>query len=282
MSDSFDINSKSFPPDPPQEGVTYSTYLKVDELLSLQQPISRPEVHDEFLFILIHQVYELWFRQLLHELDAVRAAFDSDRVLVGHKIYRRIIAIQRVLFEQIKVLETMTPEDFNDFRAVLNPASGFQSAQFRELEALCGLKDPRFLKLHRKDPDVHARLKQRLEEKSIYDAFIGLLDRRGFNVGQVTPEPESDASQALVNALKTIYKDPDSQYDLYLMCEYLIESDELMQLWRFGHVKMVERTIGARMGTGGSPGAKYLKSTLTRTFFPELWEVRSQLGSDTW
>jgi len=282
MSDEYDIKSKNFPPEPPREGVTYSTYLKVDELLSLQQPISRPEVHDEFLFILIHQVYELWFRQLLHELDAVRVAFDDDRVLVGHKIYRRIIAIQRVLFEQIKVLETMTPEDFNDFRSVLNPASGFQSAQFRELEALCGLKDPRFLKLHRKDPEVHARLKQRMEERSIYDAFIALLDRRGFGVGQSTPEPGSEQSQTLVDALKKIYRDSDSHYDLYLMCEYLIESDELLQLWRFGHVKMVERTIGARMGTGGSPGAKYLKSTLTRTFFPELWEVRSQLGSDTW
>lgn len=282
MSDEFDIKSENFPPEPPRTGVTYASYLKIDELLSLQQPISRPEVHDEFLFILIHQVYELWFRQLLHELDAVRVAFDDDRVLVGHKIYRRIIAIQRVLFEQIKVLETMTPEDFNDFRSVLNPASGFQSAQFRELEALCGLKDPRFLKLHRKDPKVHARLKERMEERSIYDTFIALLDRRGFGVGVSTPEPGSEASQTLVDALKKIYRDTDSHYDLYLMCEYLIESDELLQLWRFAHVKMVERTIGARMGTGGSPGAKYLRSTLSRTFFPELWEVRSQLGSDTW
>ena len=282
MSDAFEIDSKNFPPDPPQDGITYSTYLKVDELLALQQPISKPAVHDEFLFILIHQVYELWFRQLLHELDAVKDAFRSDKVLVGHKIYRRIIAIQRVLFEQIKVLETMTPEDFNDFRSVLNPASGFQSAQFRELEALCGLKDPRFLKLHRKDPEVHARLQKRLNESSIYDTFIALLSRRGFRVGTKAPEPESEASQALVDALKTIYRNTDSHYDLYLMCEYLIESDELFQLWRFGHVKMVERTIGARVGTGGSPGAKYLRSTLGRTFFPELWEVRSQLGSDTW
>jgi tryptophan 2,3-dioxygenase len=282
MSESFDINHKDFPPKPPTGGVTYSTYLKLDELLSLQQPVSRPEVHDEFLFILIHQVYELWFRQLLHELDAVRAAFDRDKVLVGHKIYRRIIAIQRVLFEQIKVLETMTPEDFNDFREVLNPASGFQSAQFRELEALCGLKDPRFLKLHRANPEVHQRLNKRLTEPSIYDAFIGLLKRRGFEVGEGTPEPNSEASQTLVDAFKMVYKDPDSHYDIYLMCEYLIESDELFQLWRFAHVKMVERTIGARMGTGGSPGSKYLKSTLNRTFFPELWEVRSQLGSDTW
>lgn len=282
MTEPFDPESKDFPPAPPAEGLTYSTYLKLDELLALQKPISNPEVHDEFLFILIHQIYELWFRQLLHELDAARAAFDDDRVLLGHKIFRRIVAIQKVLIEQIKVLETMTPEDFNHFREVLNPASGFQSAQFRELEALCGLKDERFLKLHRKNPEVYKRLKGRLDGRSVYDAFVALLKRRGFDVSAGAPTQGSEASDRLVQALKTIYKDPDSHYDIYLMCEYLIESDELFQLWRFAHVKMVQRIIGARMGTGGSPGAKYLKTTLDRSFFPELWEVRSHLGDGAW
>jgi len=282
MSDEFDPTSKNFPPAPPTEGLTYSTYLKLDELLALQKPVSSPEVHDEFLFILIHQVYELWFRQLLHELDAARAAFDDDRVLVGHKIFRRIVAIQKVLIEQIKVLETMTPEDFNHFREVLNPASGFQSAQFRELEALYGLKDERFLKLHRKNPEIHKRLKARMDGRSVYDAFVGLLQRQGFDVPDGAPAPESEGSGRLVQALKKIYQEPDSHYALYLMCEYLIESDELFQLWRFAHVKMVERTIGARMGTGGSPGAKYLKTTLSRSFFPELWEVRTHLGTGAW
>lgn len=282
MSDDFDPKSKNFPPKPPKGGVTYSAYLKIDELLSLQKPLARPEVHDEFLFILIHQVYELWFRQLLHELDAARDAFDADRVLLGHKIFKRLIAIQRVLVEQIRILETMTPEDFNHFRQVLNPASGFQSAQFREIEALCGLKDPRFLKLHKGNPQAHARLKRRLDEPSVYDAFLGLMNRRGLNVPTTAPSAGSEESARVIAALKIIYEDPQSHYDIYLMCEYLIESDELFQLWRFAHVKMVERTIGGRMGTGGSPGAKYLKTTLSRSFFPELWEVRSHLGGSGW
>jgi len=276
----FDPESPSFPPDPPKHSkVSYSTYLKVEELLTLQQPLSDPEHHDEHLFILIHQVYELWFKQILHELDALMQAFDNDRVLAGHKIMRRVVTIQNVLIAQLSVLETMTPEDFSHFRSLLNPASGFQSSQFRELEAASGYKDPRFKKLHRKVPTALQRLEARLEAPSVWDRFCALLKRRGFDVLDRAPDHGSPESDALVEALRQIYKAAEDHYALYLMCEYLIEYDERFQLWRFGHVKMVERTIGSKRGTGGSPGASYLRTTVYRRIFPELWDVRSHLGT---
>lgn len=277
----FDPDDPSFPPEPPAQGVNYSTYLKIEELLQLQKPLSRPEHHDEHLFIMIHQVYELWFKQILHEMDALMAAFDRDAVLVGHKVMRRILAIQNVLVEQLAVLETMTPQDFGQFRKLLNPASGFQSSQFRELEAASGLKDARFRKLHKKVPAALARLDKRLDEPSLYDRFCSLLKRRGFDVEQQAPTLGTPASDALVAALKAIYMAPEDNYDLYLMCEYLIEYDERFQYWRFGHVKMVERTIGSKKGTGGSPGAAYLRTTVYRRMFPELWDVRAHLGGST-
>ncbi len=279
MTEPFDPASPSFPPDPPREGVTYGSYLRVEELLALQTPLSRPEHHDELLFILIHQVHELWFKQLLHELDGAVAAFDQDAILATHKIFHRVTAIQRVLVEQILVLETMTPQDFNAFRSLLNPASGFQSAQFRELEALSGIKDPRYLKLHREVQPARERLERRLAGRSVYDAFLGALARRGFDVPDAAPEPDSPDAARVVDALHGIYSDTARHYDLYLTCEYLIEYDELFQTWRFRHVQMVERVIGAKIGTGGSPGAAYLRTTLGKRFFPALWDVRTRLGA---
>jgi len=250
--------------------LSYGSYLKIDELLALQQPLSRPEHHDEMLFIIIHQVYELWFKQLLHELDATMAELDRDGLLRVAKHFRRIHAIQRLLEQQVDILETMTPQEFNAFRDNLNPASGFQSVQFRELEFLCGVRRTELLRRIELDDHQRARLDARLNEPSLYDRVKALLRRRGFATG---------SSEQLVETFRTIYADESKHYDLYLLLEDLIEFDERFLLWRGRHVRMVERMIGQKQGTGGSPGARYLEATLSHRFFPELWEVRTYLGS---
>ena len=253
--------------------LSYGSYLKLDELLRLQRPLSEPPHHDEMLFIVIHQVYELWFKQLLHELDAAAAALDRDDLLRTAKQFRRIHAIQRLLEQQVDILETMTPQEFNQFRDHLNPASGFQSVQFRELEFACGLRRTDVLQWIELDSEQRARLERRRAEPSLYDRVKGLLRRRGFAV---------DSSEALVETYRQIYSDEAAHYDLYLLLEDLIEFDERFLLWRGRHVRMVERMIGQKHGTGGSPGAKYLESTLVHRFFPELWTVRTYLGEGTY
>lgn len=252
------------------ERLSYGSYLKVDELLGLQHLLSTPEHHDELLFIIIHQVYELWFKQLHHELRAVIAALDRDQLLRVAKYFRRIHTIQRLLEQQIDVLETMTPQEFNAFRENLNPASGFQSIQFREMEFLCGVRRLDTLKHIDMTSGQRARLERMAEEPSLYDHVKDALRRRGFAV---------DSSESLVESFRRIYSDPEANYDLYLLLEDLIEFDERFLLWRGRHVRMVERMIGHRHGTGGSSGAEYLARTLSHKFFPELWEVRSHLGS---
>ncbi|HVR46968.1 MAG TPA: tryptophan 2,3-dioxygenase family protein [Candidatus Binatia bacterium] len=253
--------------------LSYGSYLKLDELLRLQRPLSEPPHHDEMLFIVIHQVYELWFKQLLHELDGAAAALDRDDLLRTAKQFRRIHAIQRLLEQQVDILETMTPQEFNQFRDHLNPASGFQSVQFRELEFACGLRRTDVLQWIELDDERRARLERRRAEPSLYDRVKGLLQRRGFAV---------DSSEALVETYRQIYSNEVEHYDLYLLLEDLIEFDERFLLWRGRHVLMVERMIGQKQGTGGSPGAKYLESTLARRFFPELWTVRTYLGEGTY
>lgn len=253
--------------------LTYGSYLKVDELLALQRPLSRPPHHDEMLFIVIHQVYELWFKQLLHELDAVAAAIDSSDLLRAAKGFRRIHTIQRLIEQQVDVLETMTPQEFNQFRDHLNPASGFQSIQFREMEFLCGVRRLETLKHIETSPEQMARLQRRLAEPSLYDRLKALLARRGFAAGS----PEE-----LIASFKSIYEDEAAHYDLYLLLEDYIELDERLLLWRGRHVRMVERMIGFKRGTGGSPGAEYLAKTLSAKMFPELWDVRTHLGSETY
>lgn len=249
--------------------LTYGSYLGLDGLLALQRPLSEPAHHDELLFIVIHQVYELWFKQLLHELEAVVAALDDDDLLRVAKLFRRIHTIQRLLEEQVDVLETMTPQEFNAFRDHLNPASGFQSVQFREIEFLCGLGNAQTLEHVVLDDAQRERLERRLDQPSLYDHVKALLARRGFAV---------DSSEALVESYRTIYQDAENRYDLYLLLEDLIEFDERLLLWRGRHVRMVERMIGQKRGTGGSPGVAYLERTLQYRFFPELWEVRTYLG----
>lgn len=250
--------------------LSYGSYLKIDELLALQQPLSRPAHHDEMLFIVIHQVYELWFKQLLHEIDAAITALDRDDLLRVGKHFRRIHTIQRLLEQQVDILETMTPQEFNQFRDNLNPASGFQSVQFRELEFVCGLRRTDILQWVELDQAHRARLERRLQEPSLYDRAKALLGRRDFATG---------SSDELIESYRQIYSDESRYYDLYLLLEGLIEFDERFMLWRGRHVRMVERMIGNKRGTGGSSGAEYLSTTLAHRFFPELWAVRTQLGS---
>ncbi|HET9097219.1 MAG TPA: tryptophan 2,3-dioxygenase family protein [Candidatus Baltobacteraceae bacterium] len=252
-----------------QQQLSYGSYLQIDDLLNLQRPLSSPEHHDEMLFIIIHQVYELWFKQLLHETQAISEALDRDELLPVGKHFRRVHTIQRLLEQQIDVLETMTPQEFNAFRDNLNPASGFQSIQFRELEFLCGVRRTETLKYIQTDQAQRERLDRRLTEPSLYDKVKALLRRRGF---------ASETHDELLQSYKAIYENPQSNYDLYLLLEDLIEFDERFLLWRGRHVRMVERMIGAKKGTGGSLGAAYLSQTLEHRFFPELWEVRTLLG----
>ena len=258
----------------PQNSLTYGTYLRVNELLDLQELKSDPAQHDELLFIIVHQVYELWFKQLLHELDAVKDRLDADQALGAQRLLRRCIEIQRVLIQQLRVLETMTPNDFLTFRDELMPASGFQSAQFRGLESVSGLKDENVLKHYPHESLEHKGLQARMAGPTINDAFYALLRRRGFAL----PE-EADQKEARIRELLRIYQKPDDHYDLFMLAEALVEYDEFFGLWRQHHVAMVERMIGSKPGTGGSEGVAYLRKTTSRKFFPELWELRSYLSA---
>jgi tryptophan 2,3-dioxygenase len=254
-----------------QHRLSYGSYLHIDELLSLQQPLSSPAHHDEMLFIIIHQVYELWFKQLLHEVHAIVRELSASELLPVAKHFRRVHTIQRLLEQQIDVLETMTPQEFNAFRDNLNPASGFQSIQFRELEFVCGVRRLETMKHIQMSDEQRARLERALAAPSLYDAVKQLLRRRGF---------ATETHDDLIATYKAIYTNPPANYDLYLLLEDLIEFDERFLLWRGRHVRMVERMIGAKPGTGGSLGAAYLATTLEHRFFPELWEVRTYLGKE--
>ncbi|MGH7475338.1 MAG: tryptophan 2,3-dioxygenase [Longimicrobiales bacterium] len=253
--------------------LSYASYLRVPELTGLQQLISDPPQHDELLFIVVHQVYELWFKQILHELDGVIASLDADQPLNAQRLLRRCIEIERVLIEQIRVLETMTPNDFLRFRDRLMPASGFQSAQFRQIEFLCGVGEAKHLDNFAVNAPERDALERRLHGRSVGTAFYDLLRRQGFEL----PEGEAGREQR-VRELSRIYQQPEEHYTVYLLAESLVELDETFTLWRLHHITMVERIIGARPGTGGSEGVGYLRGTLGRKFFPELWEVRSTLS----
>ncbi len=265
--------------------LTYSSYLKVPELLELQHPQSQPPHHDELLFILVHQTYELWFKELLHDLDAVVGNLQKagavpqsrDEVYEAARLLRRCTEITRVLVEQFTILETMLPTHFLAFRGLLEPASGFQSEQFREIEFLCGLKDEKMLRYHRPTPEAYASLKRRLEEPSLRDAFFGALEAIGKLAPASKQASEQERFQARARAVHALYKDEHHHRDWIDVCERLTEFDELVVSWRLRHIQLVERIIGMRMGTGGSAGASYLKLTLDKKFFPELWEARTLL-----
>jgi tryptophan 2,3-dioxygenase len=249
--------------------LTYGAYLRLPTLLDQQVLESDPPARDELLFISIHQVYELWFKLLLHELGEIRQAMTSGEVWLARHLFRRVHAVERVLVEQIQVLETMTPQDFLQFREKLAPASGFQSVQFREIEFLSGHKDPAFLKRFRGLTDEEReRLDRRLAEPTLWDAFVMLLRKRGLASG------DDDEIRA---SLVTVARDRDRHDDLWQLAEDLLTHDEMAALWRNRHVQMVERQIGTKSGTGGSTGAPYLRGRLDLRFYPLLWELRTLL-----
>ena len=263
------------------EKLTYGVYLKIPELLSLQQALSDPPHHDETLFIIVHQSYELWFKQLLHEVDTAVVHLDADHVPEATRLLRRVVAIQHPLIQMVNVLETMRPQDFLGFRHHLNPASGFQSVQFRELEFALGLKDADVGKRLACEPEELARLRRRLEGRTVSDAFDGLLVRRGLAPASATeragaPHPTREEDWRLA-ALVQIYEG-SAHGEILALAEVLVDIDENLSLWRAHHVQMVERMIGIKRGTGGSDGVAYLRSTLPKRAFPDLWRVRTHLG----
>ncbi len=264
------------------EKVNYDTYLKVSELLSLQDSLSEPKAHDELLFITIHQAYELWFKQILFEMDAAGVAIQENAPYDATRILQRVLKIEGILVPQIHILETMSPRDFLSFRKILNPASGFQSVQFREVEFLSGMKSEAVLgSMDRFDLDT-TRLHKRYNEPSIRELFYGALQNAGYDV-VIPPDnanPLGDDLDRTLEAIKTIYEYPEKHYKWYALAEALVSHDQNLLLWRFHHVRVVERLIGSKMGTGGSAGVKYLESTLSKRAFPMLWFARGMLTDD--
>ncbi len=271
-------------PQKPAEGqLTYNSYLRIPELLKLQQFESSPPAHDELLFITIHQAYELWFKQILFELDQVQTLMDQDDVYGASHLIARVLAIEKLLVSQIHILETMTPRDFLRFREALNPASGFQSIQFRELEFLTGIKDPTVMVHIELTGDDRERLEARLEKPSLRTSLFELLRRRGFDVaipGEDDTPLEPEAREHTMQELLKLYSEPERHFHLYRLAEAFVEHDQNLLLWRFHHVRVVERLIGTKTGTGGSSGVQYLSSTLSKRAYPLLWEVRGLLTDD--
>jgi tryptophan 2,3-dioxygenase len=257
--------------------VTYGSYLHVDELLDLQRPRSEGPEHDEMLFIVIHQVYELWFKEILHEIDRVKGLLASDDTHRAQHTLKRVLTILKVLVAQLDILETMTPLEFLSFRARLEAASGFQSDQFRQLEFALGRKSRQAIERFPEGSRARGALERRWSEGTLWDAFLRYLSREGYAVPaallarDVTAavEPSPELQQVLVGLYRTDPKNSE-------MCERFVDLDEGVQEWRYRHVKMVERTIGVKTGTGGSAGAGYLRTTVA-PLFPDLWEIRSQL-----
>lgn len=253
----------------PEKELTYSSYLKIKELLSLQNPIATPEAHDELLFIIIHQVYELWFKLILFELKSLILSLGNNDLISSFHTFKRVSAIFKVLIQQLDVLETMTPTDFNKFQSNLNPASGFQSLQFRELEILSGASIEDYKKFAPLEPEWLPKLNQLQSHGSLSETFKNLLLKR-----KLITQIDSDLIQ---KALLEIYQNP-KHHDLQTLCEALMDYDEQLLLWRYRHVQMVERMIGMKRGTGGSLGVAYLSQTLSKRFFPALWEIRTHLS----
>lgn len=265
---------------PPNQDLTYASYLRLPELLSLQVPQSDPPAHDELQFIVVHQAFELWFRLLIYEIRAIIEHLQHGRAREAIWLFRRLIEIERVMTQQVQIMETMSPARFLEFRELLQPASGFQSVQFRELEFLSGVRDAHFLDVFDTDPAARRRLEQALDGPTLWSAFCELLQRHGFAV--------ADAEQQR-RAVAQIYAD-SHHLELHQLCENMVEYDEQFRLWRSRHALMAERMIGAKPGTGNihttrligqesfqEPGVRYLQSRVGLRFFPVLWEVRTQL-----
>jgi tryptophan 2,3-dioxygenase len=257
---------------------TYQSYLRIDDLLTLQQPRSAGPEHDETLFIIIHQVYELWFKELLHEFDRVMRLLEADESHRSQHTLKRILTILKVMVAQLDILETMTPLEFLSFRDRLDAASGFQSDQFRQIEFLLGVKSDQVVRRFAAGSRARAALEQRFRAPTIWDAFLRYLSREHYDVPAshlardvaAPVEPSPEIQQILVQVYR---RDPKNAE----LCERLVDLDEGIQEWRYRHVKMVERTIGTRRGTGGSSGAAYLRETVGLPLFPDLWAIRADL-----
>src|ERR1044071_2254456 len=254
--------------------LSYNKYLRVQDLINLQDCLSDPAHHDELLFITVHQAYELWFKQILHELDAAIQFMEEDRVPAATRAIKRVVEIEKLLVNQIHILESMTPISFLAFREQLNPASGFQSMQFREIEFSSGLKDKSILREFAEDRFAHERLQARMANPTLADRFYRLLERRGLKAPLTS---ERQAYEERTRAVLEVLTHFEERYEEFELAEALLEHDEYFSLWRSHHIKMVERMVGAKRGTGGSEGIGYLKTTLDKKFFPELWEARTYL-----
>jgi tryptophan 2,3-dioxygenase len=258
--------------------LTYSTYLHLDQLLSLQEPRSTPPEHDEMLFIVSHQAYELWFKLQLHELEQIRADLQQNRLYEAIALFKRVRTIMKVMVEQIDILETLTPMSFGSFRDRLENASGFQSVQFREFEFLLGYKRADMLRFHKPGTADHERLQRRLREPSIVDAFYTFLEHHGVSIPTelrarditLPTVPNAVVEEGILHLYKT-------QPDLEILLELMTDFDEGFQEWRYRHIKLVERTIGSKRGTGGSLGVEFLKKSLFHPIFPDLWAIRHKL-----
>ena len=267
--------------------LSYNKYLRVADLIGLQDCLSDPQHHDELLFITIHQAYELWFKQILHEIDAAIIMMNEDRLVAAARTMQRVVEIEKLLVAQIHILETMTPINFLGFRDQLNPASGFQSMQFREIEFASGLKHESLLHEFREDEFAYERLRKRLVAPSLGDAFYAALRRRGLDApeagalgeGDLDPGERKKRYEKRTRAVLEILSHYEKRYEEFQLAEALLEHDEYFSLWRSHHIKMVERMVGTKRGTGGSEGVGYLRTTLDKKFFPELWEARTYLDS---
>lgn len=263
--------------------MSYGSYLDLERILSAQHPVSTPEHHDEMLFIIQHQTSELWLKLILHELIEARRLIDADQLSKALKCLARVKHIQKTLTEQWSVLATLTPREYSQFRGFLGSASGFQSFQYRAVEFILGNKHAGMLKVFESDPEAHTLLNRLLHEPSLYDAFLAALMRQGYAI----PEEvlRRDVSQPwqfredLLPVFKDIYESEDTDWSLYQACEDLVDVEDNFQSWRFRHMRVVQRTIGFKTGTGGSSGVDFLKRALDLTFFPELFAVRTEIGA---
>lgn len=263
------------------KSMTYADYLQLDQLLSCQDPLSSPPHHDELLFIIQHQTTELWFKLIVHELRAAMVFVEEDRIDAACKVLARVKHIQGQLFQQWSVLATLTPSEYTQFRSVLGSSSGFQSVQYRLVEFMLGNKDPQMVSYQQHDAAAVAILTEALNRPSLYQTFLHHLARQGLAVPEdvlkADPTVPHVANPGVVAVLQEVYSAPEEYWDAYNMCEKLVDLEEHFSLWRFRHMKVVQRVIGFKRGTGGSSGVSFLRKMVDHVFFPELWQVRTEL-----
>ncbi|XPP26883.1 MAG: tryptophan 2,3-dioxygenase [Leucobacter sp.] len=266
-----------------REKMSYGSYLDLETLLSAQKPVSRPEHHDEMLFIIQHQTSELWMKLALHELRSARELLRADNLGEALKRIARVKHIQEVLTQQWSVLATLTPTEYAQFRGSLGNSSGFQSVQYRAIEFALGNKNARMLQVFEAEPENHEMLSAELHSPTLYDEFLRLAARRGLPVpAEVLQRDVTQAyvmSEDLIDVILEIYQQPERHWDLYEACEELVDLEDNFQFWRFRHLRVVTRTIGMKTGTGGSSGVGFLQRALELTFFPELFAVRTRIGA---